>query len=109
MKAWQFTKTHEPLVLADVEKSTAGPGQVVLEMKAAGICHSDVGQMTDEACRRACATLSELGLRNTLAEWENNPETRAAVRPATLQRVDQGSIPSQDRSGRRVTDPPRAS
>jgi len=49
MKAWQFTKTHDPLVLAEVDKPTAGPGQVVVEVKAAGICHSDVGQMTDEA------------------------------------------------------------
>ncbi|NLT27389.1 MAG: alcohol dehydrogenase catalytic domain-containing protein, partial [Microbacteriaceae bacterium] len=48
MKAWQFTTTHEPLVLADLDKPVAGPGQVVLEMKAAGICHSDVGQMEDE-------------------------------------------------------------
>lgn len=49
MKAWQFTNTHEPLVLAEVDKPTPGPGQVVLEMKAAGICHTDVGQMSDEA------------------------------------------------------------
>ncbi len=49
MKAWQFINTHESLVLAEVDKPTPGPGQVVLEMKAAGICHTDVGQMNDEA------------------------------------------------------------
>ncbi|MFG6286109.1 zinc-binding dehydrogenase [Actinotignum sp. GS-2025f] len=48
MKAWQFTNTHEPLVLNEVPEPTAGPGEVVLEMKAAGICHSDVGLLTDE-------------------------------------------------------------
>ncbi|WIM67822.1 zinc-binding dehydrogenase [Corynebacterium breve] len=48
MKAWQFTNTNEPLVLNEVEDPTAGPGEVVLEMKAAGLCHSDVGLLEDE-------------------------------------------------------------
>ncbi len=48
MKAWQFTNTHEPLVLNEVPDPVAGPGQVVLEMKAAGLCHSDVGLLEDE-------------------------------------------------------------
>lgn len=47
MKAWQFTDTHQPLVLADVPEPTAGPGQVVIDVKAAGLCHSDVGLMED--------------------------------------------------------------
>lgn len=48
MKAWQFTKTHAPLVLNKVEEPKAGPGEVVIEMKAAGLCHSDVGLLEDE-------------------------------------------------------------
>lgn len=48
MKAWQFTNTHEPLVLNEIEEPKAGPGQVVIEMKAAGLCHSDVGLLEDE-------------------------------------------------------------
>lgn len=48
MQAWQFTNTHEPLVLAEVPEPTAGPGQVVVDVKAAGLCHSDVGLMEDE-------------------------------------------------------------
>lgn len=48
MKAWQFTNTHEPLVLADVAEPTAAPGGVVIDVKAAGLCHSDVGLMEDE-------------------------------------------------------------
>lgn len=47
MKAWQFTGTNEPLVMNEVPDPVAGPGQVVLKMHAAGICHSDVGLMTD--------------------------------------------------------------
>lgn len=48
MKAWQFTNTHEPLSLTEVPDPTPGPGQVLLEMKAAGLCHSDVGLLEDE-------------------------------------------------------------
>lgn len=48
MQAWQFVKTHEPLVLNDIEEPVAGPGEVVLDVKAAGLCHSDVGVLEDE-------------------------------------------------------------
>lgn len=48
MKAWQFTNTHEPLVLADVEEPRPGPGEVLIDIKSAGICHSDVGLLDDE-------------------------------------------------------------
>jgi len=47
MRAWQFTNTHEPLVLADVDEPTAAPGEVVINVKSAGLCHSDVGLMDD--------------------------------------------------------------
>jgi propanol-preferring alcohol dehydrogenase len=48
MRAWQFTNTHEPLVLAEVPEPVAGPGQVVLDVVSAGLCHSDVGVLEDE-------------------------------------------------------------
>lgn len=48
MKAWQFTGTHEPLLLNEVPEPTAGPGEVLLKMTAAGLCHSDVGVLEDE-------------------------------------------------------------
>lgn len=48
MRAWQFTNTHEPLTLAEVDEPKAGPGQVVIDVKSAGLCHSDVGLMEDE-------------------------------------------------------------
>jgi len=49
MRAWQFTATHQPLALVEIDEPTAGPGEVVLEIKAAGLCHSDVGALTDES------------------------------------------------------------
>lgn len=47
MKGWFFTGTDEPLVLGDLEPPTPGPGQAVLDIRAAGLCHSDVGTMHD--------------------------------------------------------------
>jgi propanol-preferring alcohol dehydrogenase len=43
MKAWRLTAAHEPLVLTDVPDPVAGPGEVVIDVKAASLCHSDVG------------------------------------------------------------------
>ena len=52
MRGWQFTTTHEPLTLADVPDPEPGPGEVVLDIRAAGLCHSDVGALTDESWLR---------------------------------------------------------
>lgn len=43
MKAWRLTAAHEPLVLTDLPAPVAGPGEVVIDVKAASLCHSDVG------------------------------------------------------------------
>jgi propanol-preferring alcohol dehydrogenase len=48
MKAWQFTNTHAPLVLAEVHEPTPAKGEVLIDIRAAGLCHSDVGLMEDE-------------------------------------------------------------
>ena len=47
MQAWCFTGTNEPLVLLDIDEPTPGPGEVVIDIRAAGLCHSDVGVMVD--------------------------------------------------------------
>jgi propanol-preferring alcohol dehydrogenase len=43
MKAWRLTAAHEPLVLTEVPEPVAGPGEVVIDVRAASLCHSDVG------------------------------------------------------------------
>lgn len=43
VRAWQFTGTHEPLVLVDVPEPRQGPDEVLVDIKACGLCHSDVG------------------------------------------------------------------
>jgi alcohol dehydrogenase, propanol-preferring len=48
MRAWQFTNTREPLGLNDVAEPAAAPGTVVLDVQAAGLCHTDVGVLEDE-------------------------------------------------------------
>lgn len=47
MKAWQFTGTNNPLELNEVAEPTAGPGEVVVTVRAAGVCHSDVSALDD--------------------------------------------------------------
>lgn len=48
MKAWHFVGTGKPFERVDIEEPTAGPGKVVVDVKAAGLCHSDVGILEDE-------------------------------------------------------------
>jgi propanol-preferring alcohol dehydrogenase len=43
MKAWQLTGANEPLRRIECDDPRPGPGQVVVDVRAAGICHSDVG------------------------------------------------------------------
>lgn len=48
MKAWQFTDTHSPLELVELPEPKATDEEVVVRVRAAGICHSDVGLFEDE-------------------------------------------------------------
>jgi propanol-preferring alcohol dehydrogenase len=48
MKAWHFVGTHKPFERVDIEEPAAGPGKVVVDVQAAGLCHSDVGILEDE-------------------------------------------------------------
>jgi propanol-preferring alcohol dehydrogenase len=43
MKAWLFSGANQPLELIERSDPHAGPGQVVVDVRAAGLCHSDVG------------------------------------------------------------------
>lgn len=47
MKGWQFTGTNEPLQLIEKEDPKATAGTVIIDVKAAGLCHSDVGTLND--------------------------------------------------------------
>lgn len=47
MKAWQFVGTDKPLEFNEVPEPTAGKGEVVVDVKASGVCHSDVSALDD--------------------------------------------------------------
>ncbi len=47
MQSWRFFGTDKPLALEDVPEPHAGPGEVVVDVKAAGLCHSDVSALDD--------------------------------------------------------------
>jgi propanol-preferring alcohol dehydrogenase len=43
MQAWQYVGPNQPITLNEVDEPTAASGEVVVAVRAAGICHSDVG------------------------------------------------------------------
>lgn len=47
MRAWQWTGTGNPLTLAVVPVPEPGPGEVLIRVRAAGMCHSDVGELDE--------------------------------------------------------------
>lgn len=47
MDAWQWTGTHRPLTLHRVPVPMPGPDEVLLRVRAAGMCHSDVGELDE--------------------------------------------------------------
>ena len=49
MRGWQFTKTHVAPKLIEKEDPKAKEGWVVIDGKAAGLCHSDVAALEQES------------------------------------------------------------
>jgi len=45
MKAWQFEGEGKPISLNEIPEPRPGPGEVVIDVKAAGLCHSDIMYM----------------------------------------------------------------
>ncbi|MEJ5975146.1 alcohol dehydrogenase catalytic domain-containing protein [Novosphingobium sp. PS1R-30] len=45
MEAWLFTGAHRPLERIARDTPRPGPGEVLLRVRASGLCHSDVGRM----------------------------------------------------------------
>ena len=48
MKAWHFHGTGKPFERVDIDEPKASAGKVVIDVQAAGLCHSDVGILEDE-------------------------------------------------------------
>lgn len=47
MQGWKFTTTNEPLKLVEQPDPVPAPDEVVIAVKAAGLCHTDVGILHD--------------------------------------------------------------
>jgi alcohol dehydrogenase, propanol-preferring len=45
MKAWQYTADNAPIIVNEVAVPVAAAGEVVLDVKGAGICHTDIGHL----------------------------------------------------------------
>ena len=45
MKAWQYMGQHQPIQMNEVDEPAPGQNEVVIDVKAAGLCHSDLMYM----------------------------------------------------------------
>lgn len=66
MAAWQWTGTAKPLSRHHVPVPTPGDGEVLLAVRAAGMCHSDVGEL-DEPSWAATITRNPITLGHEIA------------------------------------------
>lgn len=67
MKAWQFTDVGEPLVLNEVDDPRPGPGEVVLDVGAAGLCHSDVSVLTEPTAGKSMMPFTPMTIGHEIA------------------------------------------
>ncbi len=42
MQAWRYVGAHRPLEQQEIERPYPGPGEIVVRIRAAGVCHSDI-------------------------------------------------------------------
>ncbi|EGD44506.1 alcohol dehydrogenase [Nocardioidaceae bacterium Broad-1] len=66
MAAWQWTGTGRPLTLNQVPVPTPAAGEVLIRVRAAGMCHSDVGEL-DEPSWAATITRNPITLGHEIA------------------------------------------
>lgn len=52
MIGWEFQHTHEPLKLVEKADPIPDDDMVVVDVKACGLCHSDVGALDDESWQK---------------------------------------------------------
>lgn len=45
MRAWHFSAVNEPMHQVELDDPTPGPDDIVIDVAAAGLCHSDIGFM----------------------------------------------------------------
>ncbi len=66
MHAWQWTGTGAPLALRELAVPTPGATEVLIRVRAAGMCHSDVGEL-DEPSWAATITRNPITLGHEIA------------------------------------------
>ncbi|GAB2855131.1 hypothetical protein GCM10022221_63310 [Actinocorallia aurea] len=103
MEAWQFTDTGKPLELVEVPDPVPGAGEVVVDVRTSGLCHSDISIMQHPAAKQALP-FTPLALGHEIAgvvsavgpdvtEWKTGDRVGVWATPRT------GTIPGYTRHG----------
>lgn len=89
MKAWLLNEVHGSLQEAEVDRPTPGLGQVLVKVRASGLCHSDVGYMEGVIPiqipfpailgHEASGTIEALG--EGVTEWSVGDAVASAISP----------------------------
>lgn len=108
MKAWLLNVVHGSLQEADVEHPTPGPGQVLVKVRASGLCHSDVGYMEGvipieipfpaSLGHEASGTIEALG--EGVTGWNVGDAVASAI-PPTTHRASRATAPTPSTSSSR--------
>lgn len=83
MKAFQFLGPDEGLVLRDMSVPTPGPGEALIRVKAAGLCHSDTHVLHGGGAAWMCALPVTLGheVAGVITELGENPPSSPSSTP----------------------------
>lgn len=89
MKAWVLDEVHGSLREAEVDRPVPGEGQVLVQVKASGLCHSDVGYMEGVIPitipfpvilgHEASGVIAEIG--DGVSGWEIGDPVASAISP----------------------------
>lgn len=61
MQGWQYVGDHKPITLNDVPEPVPGPGEVLVDVRAVGICHTDIGFLDGSISRQLAYSPITLG------------------------------------------------
>lgn len=110
MRAWQFMGPGKPISLNEIPDPVAGPDDVVIETKAAGLCHTDIGILQGPLavlCAKCPQTLGHEIAGQIISVGENVKDFKVGDRVAAIMALDVPGIGSDGGYAEKVLIPAR--